>query len=100
VDFITQANCMTLNVEAETIDLSRPQLLLVRFFPGEHLDTARSPQHVLTLEKRPNRIHGPGNVFCRQLTKLDLASYKECVAVKEFALNRRPAKQIALRMGG
>jgi hypothetical protein len=31
VDFITQANCMTLNVEAISIDLSRPQLLLVRF---------------------------------------------------------------------
>ena len=67
MDFITQANCMTLNVEAGTIDLSRPEL-------------SASIQ--------------------RQLTKLDLASYKECVAVKEFALNRRPAKRIALRMGG
>jgi hypothetical protein len=35
-----------------------------------------------------NRIHRPW----RQLTKLDLASYKECVAVKEFTLNCRPAK--------
>jgi hypothetical protein len=38
--------------------------------------------------------------FCSQLTKLDVAAYKEYVAVKEFALNRRPAKRIAPRMGG
>jgi hypothetical protein len=34
-----------------------------------------------------------------QLTKLDLASYKECVAVKEFALNRCPIQLSTFWMG-
>jgi hypothetical protein len=96
VDFITQANCMTLNVEAGSIDLSRPQLLLVRFVSWGSILIGPVPY----LDRRPNRMPGTRRHFSSQLTKLDLASYKECVAVKEFALNCRPAKRIALRMGG
>ena len=97
MDFITQANCMTLNVAAETIDLSRPQLLwFVSFSRGSILIIGPVPY----LGRRPNRMPGTRRHFSSQLTKLDLASYKESVAVKEFALNRRPAKRIALRMGG
>jgi len=90
VDFITQANCMTLNVEAGSIDLSRPQLFWFVSFSWGSILIGPVPY----LDRRPNR--NPSG----QLTKLYLASYKECVAVKEFALNCRPAKRIALRMGG
>jgi hypothetical protein len=37
-------------------------------------------------------VWGLSGFFSGQLTKLDLASYKECVAVKEFALNRCPTQ--------
>jgi hypothetical protein len=67
------------------------------FVSWERLDGAPFP----TLNRRRTRIHGTVSAFCRrQLTKLDVASYKECVAVKEFAFNRRPSERIALRMGG
>ena len=95
MDFITEANCM-LNVEAGTIELSRPQRLPVRFLSWERPDRPPSLPPFPTLGRRRNRTHGTH----RELTKLDPASYKECVAVKEFALNCRPAKRIALRMGG
>ena len=52
------------------------------------------------LDRRPIERLGRVDISAARLTKLDLASYKECVAVKEFALNCRPAKRIALRMGG
>jgi hypothetical protein len=95
VDFITEATCM-LNVESGTIELSRPQRPPVRFVSWERPDRTPFPTPLSCIDRRQNRTHGT----YRQLTKLDLASYKESVAVKEFALNCRPAKRIALRMGG
>ena len=99
MDFITEANCM-LNVEAGTIELSRPQRPPFVSFPGSALIGPPSlppfPTRLSYIDRRQNRTHGT----YRQLTKQDLASYKEYVAVKEFALNCRPAKRIALRMGG
>ena len=96
MDFITQANCMTLNVEAGSIDLSRPQLFWFVSFSWGSILIGPVPY----LDRRPNRMPGTRRHFSSRLTNLDLASYKECVAVKEFALNCRPAKRIALRMGG
>jgi hypothetical protein len=80
VDLITRSE-LCMKVDTQAVDLSRSYVLRFISVPEEGL------------------VWPVGILLQGQLTKLDLASYKECVAVKEFALNRCPIRLSTFWMG-